>query len=89
MMCLLYGAKGSPSHMITVSRSVVSPAMKLFSFDVSYNFADSYKMFRKRSKFVQLSRKQTYEKINTSFVVFAALIMLLVAISGAQATGKP
>ena len=82
-----YGTKGSPSHMITVSRGVVSPAMTLFSFDVSYNFTESDSIFRKRSQFVQLSRKQTYENMKTSFVVFT-LIMLLFAISGAQASGK-
>ena len=42
----------------------------------------------KRSQFVQLSRKQTYENMKASFVVFT-LIMLLVAINGAQSSGKP
>ena len=77
-MCLLYGTKGSPSHMITGSRGVVSHTMKLFCVDVSYS----------ASQFVQLSRKQTSESMKTSFVVFA-LIMLLVATNGAQASGKP
>ena len=31
MMCLLYETKRSPSHMITGSRGVVYPTMKLFS----------------------------------------------------------
>ena len=88
MMCLLYGTEGSHSNMITGSKGVFSPAMKLFSFDGSYNFAESDSIFRKRSQVVQLSKKQTYENMKTSFVVFA-LIMLLVAISGAQASSKP
>ena len=42
----------------------------------------------KRIQFIQLSSKQTYENMKTSFVVFM-LLVLLVAISGAQAWGKP
>ena len=48
MRCLLYGTKGSPSHIITGSRGVGSPTMKLFYFDVSYNSAESDSIFRKK-----------------------------------------
>ena len=88
-MCLLYGTKGSPSYMITVSRRVVSRTVKLFYFDVSYNSIESASIFRKKeaNSFSFPGNKPT-RNMKTSFVVFA-LVMLLVAISGAQASGKP
>ena len=49
MMCILYGTEGSPSHMITGSRGVVSHTMELFSLDVSYNSAESDSTFRKKN----------------------------------------
>ena len=88
MMCLLYGTKVSPSHMITGSRGVVSPTMNCFLLMLAITQLKVIQFSDKANQFVQLSRKQTYENMKTSFVVFT-LIKLLVAISGTQAYGKP
>ena len=88
MVCLMYGTKVSPSHMITGSRGVVSPTMNCFLLMLATTQLRVIHFSEKTSQFVQLSRKQTYENMKTSFVVFT-LVMLLVAISGAQTSGKP
>ena len=48
MMCLMYGTKGYPSHIVTGSTGRGYHSMKLFCFDVCYSFAENDSIFRKK-----------------------------------------
>ena len=48
MVCLLYGTKGYPVHIVTGSTGRGYNSVTLFCFDVCYSFAKNYSIFRKK-----------------------------------------